>query len=105
MEEAVQAHRAADVEQQHEARTYATAILPRQPERRASAAHAAAYRALQVEAAAAREPHLAPQLQVLDATCEATHQRPDVAQPVGAKEIAEIGGRKRLLATRAMTFG
>ena len=38
VEEAVQAHRAADVEQQDDARAHAAAVLPGQPERRAAAA-------------------------------------------------------------------
>ena len=105
VEEAVPAHRAADVQQQDEARSHAAAVLPREPERRAAAPNAAPYRALQVETAAVRGARFAPQLQVLQPAREATHQRLDPADILRGVEIAEIRGRERFLAARAMALG
>ena len=60
---------------------------------------------LQIEAAAAIAARFAPQLQVLQAAGETAHQRLDVAHLIGAIEIAEIGGRERFFAARAVPFG
>ncbi len=91
VEEAVQAHRAADVEQQHRgaggrggARFHA---------RRSGMPPLATLRrivAWQVEPAAALRARFAAQLQALEPTREAAHQRLDVAHVRGPVEVAEV---------------
>ena len=80
VEKAVQAHRAADIQQQHQAWPHATAFFPGQPQRRAAASDAAPDRALQVQPATVMKARFAAQPQVLQASGEAAHQRLDVAR-------------------------
>ena len=106
VEEAVLAHRPADVEQQHEARAHAAAVLPGQPERRAAAADAAADRALQVEAAAVRRKRASRR------SCRCFRRRAkrrisaSMSRTWSARSRSRKSvGRERLLAARAMPCG
>ena len=106
VEEAVQAHRAADVEQQHQARAHAAALLPGQPQRRAAAGHAAPYRALQVETAAAMRARFAAQLRDASGAARSGASAPRCrAHARPGSSVAEVRRRQRLLAARAVPRG
>src|SRR5262249_20738634 len=98
-------HRAADVEQQHEARAHAAAILPAEAERHSSTLDAAAYRPAHVEATTHSSARLSSQPEVLQATSEASHQRFDVANVIGMMKVTEVRGRHRPLATCSVSRG
>ena len=102
VEEAVQRHRPAHVDQQHQARTHPAAVLPGQVERRAAAGHAAPDRCWQVEAAAVPGARLAAQLDEPQLPGKAPHQRLDIQRMLALGQVAEVGRGQQFLAARRL---